>query len=140
MAEPGYGTDIFCYDRLITGRLVSGVEVVAQALFRRLTTPRGTLRGGEDESIYGLDLLDFIGRVSEEQALDTLPSLIEAECLKDDRLAECTVTLTRTTATDGTVALVISINAVTAPQGDSFDLTLAVANATVSVIGFAEAA
>lgn len=135
MAE-GYGTEIYCYDKLRTGRLVSGVEVVAQALYRRLTTPRGTLRGGEDESVYGLDLLDFIGRVGTAAAIDALPGAIEAECLKDGRVAQVDCTVTSTVNADGLTQLAITIDAQLHDPGDSFALTLAATDVAVSLIGF----
>lgn len=132
----GYGTDVYCYDRLLTGRLVTGPEVVAQAIYRRLTTARGTLRGGDDESIYGFDLLDFVGRIGTQQSIDALPAAVEAECLKDDRVAAADVSVTATTAPSGLITLELEIEITTAPQGDAFDLTLAVSDVAVSVVGF----
>mgnify|MGYP000564826546 CR=1 FL=1 len=38
-------------------------RLVAEAIYRRLTTPPGTLLGGDDEANYGLDLLSLIGSV-----------------------------------------------------------------------------
>lgn len=135
MAE-GYGSEIYCYDEIRTGRLVTGVEVVAQALYRRLTTPRGTLRGGEDESVYGLDLLDFIGRVGTAAAVDALPGVIEAECMKDDRVSQVDCTVTQTVSTDGLMQLTIVIDALLHNPGDAFALTVAVSDVGVSMIGF----
>lgn len=135
MAE-GYGTDIYCWDQIVTGRLVSGPELVAQALYRRLTTARGTLRGGEDESVYGFDLCDFIGRVGSQQAIDALPGAIEAELLKDDRVLSVDVAVTPVSGKDGLVSLTVRVSAVLHNETDSFDLTLSVSGVTVGLIGF----
>lgn len=131
----GYGFDSWCFDELQTGRMVSGAELVAQAIYRRLTTPRGTLRGGEEESVYGLDLLDFVGQVGSQAALDALPDVVEAEVLKDDRVLTCDVECTPTTDTDGTVAIVMTVTATLRDDSDQFILTLSVDDVSVTVVG-----
>jgi hypothetical protein len=131
----GYGKDTFCFDEIQTGRIVTGAELVAQAVYRRLTTPRGTLRGGEEESIYGLDLLDFVGRVGSSAATDALPDVVEAEVLKDDRILSCTCTVARTVYTDATVALALAIDCTLRDEDEVFTLTLGVSDVAVSVVG-----
>ncbi|MTV47148.1 hypothetical protein GM528_12520, partial [Streptococcus pneumoniae] len=54
-----FGYDISCTRGMKSGRFVSGVELVAQAYYRRLTTTRGTLIGGEEEQNYGLNLMSL---------------------------------------------------------------------------------
>ena len=44
-----YGTDTWCTDHYVPGRLARGAQVVAQALYRMTITVPGTLRGGEDD-------------------------------------------------------------------------------------------
>jgi phage baseplate assembly protein W len=138
LAEVGYGVDVYCWDRLRTGRLVSGVELVAQAIYRRLTTPRGTLRDGEDGQTYGLDLQDFIGQVGTANAVAAIPALVRAEVLKDDRITNVAVSATTTTDRAGLVAVTIQISAELVNPGDRFELTLSVSAVSVSVLGFTD--
>lgn len=137
MAE-GYGTDTYCWDRLRTGRLVSGVELVAQALYRRLTTPRGTLRDGDAGQIYGLDMQDFVGRVGTADAIAALPALVRAEILKDDRVTNATVKATTTTSPAGLISVTLTIDAELVNAGNQFQLTLGVSAVTVAVLGFTD--
>ncbi len=81
-----YGRDTSCTDSLQTGRFVTGVRLVGQACYRRLTTPRGMLRGGEDEDNYGLDISELIGSGNPKSVAATLPGRISAELSKDERI------------------------------------------------------
>jgi hypothetical protein len=65
-----YGRELSCTRTLKTGRYVSGVTVVAEAIYRRLTTPRGMLLGGESEGNYGLDLMSLVGSAGLFLAMD----------------------------------------------------------------------
>lgn len=93
-----YGYDVSCMTGLRTGRMVSGVRLVAEAVYRRLTTPRGTLLGGEDEANYGLDLAGMLGSAVTPGAIAALPGRIENELLKDERIESVTVEVTSTQA------------------------------------------
>jgi hypothetical protein len=130
-----YGTDIFCYDRLMTGRLASRAEVVAQAVFRRLTTARGTLRDGDEGLVYGLDLLGFVGTVGTDAAIAALPDAIRAECLKDDRVDACDVSVLADRGTDGLVTLLIDVGCSLANEDDVFRLSVSVSNVEVALLG-----
>lgn len=138
MAEQGYGVEIYCWDRLRTGRLVRGVEVVAQALYRRLTTPRGTVRDGDAALVYGIDIQDFVGRVGTADAIAAIPALIRAEVLKDDRVTNVKVTASSTTDRAGLVSVVVQIDCDLINDGDSFELTLGVSSVSVAVLGFTD--
>jgi hypothetical protein len=138
LADVGYGVDVYCWDRLRTGRLVRGPELVAQAIYRRLTTPRGTLRDGEEGTVYGLDIQDFIGQVGTANAVAAIPALIRAEVLKDDRVTNATVTAATTTDRAGLVSVVIQISAELVNEGDRFELTLGVSSVSVAVLGFSD--
>lgn len=132
----GYGIDAYCWDELRTGRLVSGAELVAQAIYRRLTTPRGTLRDGDDGDVYGFDLLDFIGKVGSKAAIDVLPGAVVAEVLKDDRVSSATCVITASVDTAGMVALAVTVDVTLRDEGDGFTLTLDVSDAAVAFGGF----
>lgn len=131
----GYGTDTYCYDSLRTGRLVSGAELVAQALFRRLTTARGTLRDGDEGQTYGIDIQDFVGQIGNANAADAIPDAIAAEILKDDRVDSVVVEATRTVGTAGLVTFVINIDATLRDDADSFTLTIEVSDISVDLLG-----
>jgi hypothetical protein len=134
-----YGRDLSCTDSLTTGRYVTGVRLIAQALYRRLTTPRGMLRGGEEEAIYGLDLTELLGASLNDSATEvaTLAGRIEAECLKDDRVEDVSVTVSATRI--GPAFSYVVILSVVSSAGP-FDLTLGVKDVTVSLLGLNEGA
>lgn len=122
------GTDTYCLDSLKPGRLVSGKMLVAQRCYRRLTTVRGSLRGGEDEANFGLDIAGFVGRTEDRDLPSMLPVAVKNELLKDPAVSavdvvavreanggEVSWTLTITiTCTSGDVELIVSVNDVTA--------------------------
>lgn len=131
----GYGVDTWCTDSLVTGRLDSGVSLVAHALYRRFITERGTLVGGLEESVYGLDLAGFVGTTTTERALSTLPGMMRAEALKDDRVRECLVTVSTSTDAEGSVSIVARLAVTLVDSGESFALTLGVSAVTTSILG-----
>lgn len=110
MTTVDFGTDVSCMRGLRTGRLVSGVQLVAEAYYRRLTTPRGTLRGGEDEQNYGLDLVSFIGTAATPSAVAALPGRIENELMKDERSESVKVTIV-STASGPAVTWTVTVDA-----------------------------
>lgn len=88
-----FGKEISCTSQLKPGRYVTGVRVVAEAAFRRLTTPRGVLRGGENEESYGLDLTEVVGSLLSSDIVASLPGKIQNELLKDERIETVDVTI-----------------------------------------------
>ncbi len=131
----GFGTDTYAFDTLLTGRLATGAELVAQALFRRLITSRGTLQDGPDGEVYGLDLQDFIGSVGPRNAIDALPDVVRAEMVKDDRVESAEAAVDAVYATDGTVTLTISISVTLADEGGDFVLTVAASEVSTAFLG-----
>lgn len=105
---------------------------MAEAAYRRLTTPRGMLRGGEAEGEYGLDLTELIGSVDKKNAAATLPGQISSELSKDERIDGLEVTVTETMDGPG-IVLQIRVEAETA-DGE-FTLTLLASDVTVELIG-----
>lgn len=130
-----YGADTFCYDQLFTGRLATGAELVAQAVFRRLTTTRGTLRDGDEGLVYGIDLLSFVGTVGTDAAVDALPDVVRAEVLKDDRVDRCDVRVLANRSPDGTVELLLDVDCSLADEDGDFQLSVSVSNVTVALLG-----
>jgi len=131
----GFGQDTYCYDEILPGRLVSGPELVAQAVYRRLTTPRGTLDDGDEGAVYGLDLLGFIGTVGTRNAIDAIPEAVRSEVLKDDRVDSVEAGVDATIGTDGAVALSITVDAQLADETGSFTLTIGVSDLDVALLG-----
>lgn len=130
-----FGTDTSCTNGLRTGRYVSGLRLVAEALYRRLRTPRGTLQGGEEEQNYGLDLLDLLGSIVDPNgsAAAALPAQIQAECLKDERVTDVTATVAQ--VKNGTVVSWTVTIAVTTGAGP-FTFVLGVSSVSVDFLGF----
>jgi hypothetical protein len=133
----GYGREVWCFGGLRTGRYATGAMLVAQAVYRRLTTPRGTLQGGDDEGAYGLDLSAYVGDLGPAAAARMLPGLVRAEVLKDDRIVDALVTVTDADNGDSTHALTISIQAALASSGEAFQLTLSASDTTTTLLGIA---
>jgi hypothetical protein len=132
-----YGRDNDCTTSVKTGRFVTGSRLVAQALYRRLTTPRGMLRGGEEEQNFGLDLTELCGSVRPKLAAAALPAQIRSEALKDERIESVDVDVL--IVEDGPiVTFTITINAVTGVG--PFTLQLTASAVTVQLLGISEAA
>jgi len=103
----GYGYDTYCIGGLQPGRIVSGLWCLAQDLFHRAKTTRGTLQGGPEESRAGLNVEDMIGSVSTSLLVKMLPGQLAAEWRKDDRVQSVVVKVDETRASDGMVSLAI---------------------------------
>jgi hypothetical protein len=129
-----YGVEIWATDHVVTGRYARGAVVVGQALFRRLITPRGTLRGGDEEAAYGLDLSAYVGAVGDAVAVAALPGLVRAELLKDDRVSDVSVTTAADTDSAGHVTITLTIDVVLAESGEALALTVAVDDLTVELL------
>lgn len=121
-----YGADTSCTDELHAGRVVAGVELVAEAIYRRLITPRGRLI---DDPSYGLDVRALLGQALTDRGLSAIPGIIRGEVKKDPRVDICTVRATRTTEGLASVSLRLEINFTTALG--PFALVLLVSDLTV---------
>lgn len=127
-----YGRDISCTDSLRTGRYVTGYRLIGEAIYRRLTTPRGTLRGGEAEENYGLDLVGLLGARATDDLVATLPDRIRNELLKDERIETVEVEIV-STGNDVTTALEIRIRV--GSSSGPFSLVLGVNSVTAELLG-----
>jgi hypothetical protein len=115
--------------------MASGAELVGQAIYRRLTTARGTLRDGDDGQVYGTDVSDFVGMVGPASAVDALPDVVAAEVLKDDRVERVDVSASVVRDSAGLATVTIEIDAVLRDSGGTFALTLAVGEVTTLLLG-----
>lgn len=134
MSTNPYGTAVWCLDSQTPGRLAKGVNVVAQACYRRLMTPRGTLRGGEEEQNYGIDLPGLVGSMPTAEAISQLPSRIRGELAKDERVSDVAVTITQVVNSDKSVALVFEIRVTLHDSTDGFSLVLSVSDVTTELL------
>lgn len=133
-----YGLDTWCGAGLFTGRRVRGPMVVALALYHRLITPRGTLRGvneEEDEANYGFDLASYCGKVGYPVTIQAFPGLIRGELLKDDRVRDVDVSVTSSLDAAGRITLTVEVDVVLHDEQDSFALTLSVNDVTTTLLG-----
>lgn len=110
------------------------------AFYRRMITPRGTLRGigaekNEDELAYGFDLAELCGEVGPEVAVKIAPGRIQSELLKDDRAADVYVTaLPPVYAPDGMASLFFEVGGILQDDGDDFQFTVKVEGVTTSLL------
>lgn len=118
------GVDLYCISDLDpAGRTVSGNEALAQALARRLQTPRGALTAIGDDPDYGLDLRDYVGADVGAGIEAEVEAAVRAECLKDERVRDVVVTVAfanrgltvgvRVASAAGSLRFTLSVSAVT---------------------------
>jgi hypothetical protein len=134
----GYGTEVWCTDSIVPGRYATGWRVVAQALYRRVITPRGMLRGGEEEAAYGFDLAGYVGAVGYPTAVNAIPGIVRGEWLKDDRVADVDIRAFIVMGADGAISITLDATVLLSDEGDSFDLTLSISTGGVQQL-FSEA-
>ena len=132
MGTVAEGRDTYCLTELVPGRMATGLELLAQRSFRRLSTPAGTLRGAEDESDFGRDLCGFIGSTDAAIVDAMLPAVVRNELRKDPEVDEVEVTASRTKEA-GDVSWTLSI-VITATTGD-VELVVAASAVSLELLG-----
>ncbi len=126
MADPDYGRALSCVSDISPeSRMVTGNRVVAEALARRLFTPRGRLIGYPN---YGYDLTQHANADVSPNDLLTINAETRAECNKDPRVNDTVVTTTL--EGDGTLRVHIAADGAQGP----FELVLSVSAVTVSLL------
>lgn len=122
-----FGTDISCTSGLDPAFTpISGPRVVAEALFRRLTSPRGSLFYAKD---YGTDVREALLARLDRTRLDAWRTRVEAECRKDDRVLSARASLSFDPAAER-LTIAIEVTTVEGP----FRFTLAVTAVTVELL------
>jgi phage baseplate assembly protein W len=122
-----FGTDVSCspdLDPLLEAR--SGVRVLAEALVRRLQTPRGSLFYAPS---YGYDLKAVLLSRIDRAALARIRASIMAELRHDERVDDLEVALSFDAANE---ALSVRISVATA--AGPFALTLAVTSVSLDIL------
>jgi phage baseplate assembly protein W len=124
-----YGHDLFCITDLDAGMLeVDGRRCLAQAIARRLITPRGGLI---DDPNYGYDLTVFLNGDFDQATLARMNGQIVAECLKDERVVSAYAQV----VVSGNVLIVtLSLTDGLGP----FPLVLSVSNVSVSILNIGQ--
>lgn len=135
----GYGVSVWCDGSIKTGRLVRGPRAVGLSLFRRFTTPQGTLRGLTDQSpelAFGFDIASYVGAVGTDTAINALPALMRAHALKDERVLDASASIARDPNADGTIGLTITLRVLLQDSTSSLSLTIDVASdLSVTLLG-----
>jgi hypothetical protein len=88
----GYGTDLSCVTELDNDCAEVDPQsrvAVAQAITRRLTTPRGALI---DDPDYGYDVRQFANRGTTQLELRAVADQCRGEAVKDDRVRDAAIT------------------------------------------------
>lgn len=122
-----FGRDLWCLDDLDPGRTVTGALLVAQAAYRRITTPRGAVI---DAPNYGFDVRALLGKGLTPAQLAAIPGQVRGEILKDERVDSCSITATYTGGPNGTLTLSIDGETAAGP----FNLVLAVTEVNVEIL------
>ena len=132
------GKDISCTTTLRTGRFSTGTRLLGEALFRRLITIPGTLRGGEDEQNYGFGIQQRIGKIASTSQIAALPGQISAEFDKDPRVISTTVKVVDETAggADRTLLITVDVESDAGP----FELVISASAVTAALVGLKVAA
>lgn len=118
-----YGSDVDCVSDLDpTFALVTGPRAVAQAIARRLSTPRGGLHY---DGTYGYDLRSLLNTGIEPGDTFRIAAAVEAQCVADERVVSATATVLFDETTErlrvlvdgelaeGPFSLVLGVSAVT---------------------------
>lgn len=91
VAPYGFGRDLVCVEDLTTTLRETDpttVESLAQDLFHRITTERGTIL---DDPDFGTDARDFLSAGATPTVLLAIGGQLSLECLKDDRVNKADV-------------------------------------------------
>ncbi len=123
-----FGTDLGCvFDLEATCAPVTGRKLLAQAIARRLITPRGRLI---DDANYGTDLTEFINEDMSKRDIAMLLSAINAEVMKDERVASVTIDIIAPPNLTGAYTIRIDLEDADGP----FSMTVAASSVTLELL------
>lgn len=122
-----FGADVSIFPDLDPGFTpLTGPRVVAQAIARRLSTPRGSLAFYPD---YGIDVRDWVNETITRDRLAQFRRMIEAEIVRDERVLSGSASLAFNTQTSD-LQIAVTITTADGP----FSLVLGVTAVTVSLL------
>jgi hypothetical protein len=129
MSLGDFGRDVTTTtEGMVTGRLSSGLRLVAEAIVRRLTTAKGELPGGREEADYGLDVQSCLGADMGPGELAAVKARIESEVRKDPRVSRAVANV----VFDG---LGMQIDLECGTNEGPFELVMRATETSVEVIG-----
>lgn len=133
----GFGRTVYCYGPggLQPGRALTGRAALAASIWRRLTTPRGSLQGGQEELAFGYDIRRLLGAPASNANPARLATIVESEIAKDERVAAVAATVTAVRRAGTSVVVSLRIEIVPADETETFALTLDVSDVSVDLIG-----
>lgn len=121
------GTDIYCVDDIDPSfAVVDGARALAQAIARRLATPRGGLFYDTE---YGFDLTAFLNADIDDRAAFQIAVGVENEALKDERVRECRATVAYDAQTEVMRVVLAGVS-----SSGPFQLILGVSDVSVEVL------
>jgi phage baseplate assembly protein W len=116
-----FGSDLDCTDDLTAEmREVSGPIVLAQNIYRRLSTPRGMVIDAPD---YGYDLRTLLHKGMTPTQIAEIPGIVRAEVTKDERVEGADVQVTA--YVDDAMTLAIRCDTAEGPFSLTLDVTAA---------------
>jgi hypothetical protein len=93
--DTDFGIDLSLTDDLDPrATTVTGTRLVAEAVYRRITCPRGALI---DDPDYGIDVRDFLHKGMTTGQRASIPGLVRCEILKDERVSSVEIDVTTST-------------------------------------------
>jgi phage baseplate assembly protein W len=111
-------------------RLENDQRILAQAVYRRLNTKKGSLW---TDPTYGISVQDYVLAGLTTDALARIPAEVQAELEQDERIGSAAVTATRTRTEAGGYALELTIT-ITPKTSGTFSLVLAVSELSVQIL------
>ncbi len=114
-----FGTTLsLTFDLDAMGATVSGLTALAQALIRRITTPRGRLLSDPN---YGYDIAGELEDDVTTQQVNAIAANVDAEFLKDQRVFSSVTTVTL--QTDGQLDVASQVQSALGPFSLVFSLS-----------------
>jgi hypothetical protein len=128
--QPNFGLGWSCVTDLTSPSImVTGFRIVAEAIIRRWSTPRGGLL---EDPAYGYDITDAVGDDIDQATLARMSQAAAEEAQKDERVRNCYVTMGMLSVGDGTGLLSVQARVETA--AGPFILVAAVSQVTVTLL------
>lgn len=123
--EPDFGTDLGSYPS-IDFRPRNSRRNVADALYRRFTTPRAKLKAHPD---YGFDLRAFLNETITDDVLVDIKTACEREAEKDERVLSIDVAITFSPTTQ-----ILSIKMEILTAEGPFSMVLTVSSLSIEML------
>lgn len=128
-----FGRDTWCLEARRTGKYASGVVLIAQRLYRALTTPRRSLRGSEEELAWGDDISEIVGTPGGRSTEARIRAIVQRAASKDETIASVAVGVVSSTDSVGDSTHTVTVEAETS-EGP-FALVLAIGAVKVDFVG-----